>query len=60
MELGDFRVGDAIEMHPATDAWMMGLRFGEVVKVGRTKVSVRLDGYRRVVRVSPENIGRIL
>lgn len=55
----DFSVGQRVEMHPATDLWMRGARFGEVTKVGHRYVHVRLD-VLSVVRVSPENIGRIL
>ena len=32
----DFQVGDRIEMHPATDAWMMGDRYGEIIKKTHT------------------------
>jgi len=39
----DFSVGDRVELHPATDMWMRGARFGTVVKIGRTYVHVRLD-----------------
>jgi hypothetical protein len=48
MEITELRVGDRIEMHPASDAWMRGDRFGEVLKVGRKLVTVKLDrsGYR--------------
>jgi hypothetical protein len=43
---GSFRVvnvGDKVQSHPATDAWMQGDRFGEVVKVGRKYVHVKMD-----------------
>lgn len=55
--LQDFKVGDRIEMHPATDLWMMGARFGYVVLVGTKYVSVSLDkiGTRRI-QVRPENL----
>ena len=44
----DFLPGERVELHPATDLWMMGARFGEVVKVTRTRVHVRLDVGRTV------------
>jgi hypothetical protein len=47
----DFRgesvgVGDRIEMHPASDLWMRGARFGSVVDVGRTTATVQLDKFK--------------
>jgi len=39
-------VGDRVEIHPATDLWMMGARYGEVIGTSLTKrdrVKVRLD-----------------
>jgi len=59
----DFAVGQRIEMHPATDLWMRGARFGSVAKVGQRYVHVLLDFQRPEARptpVIPENIGRIL
>lgn len=41
-----YAVGDRVELHPATDLWMMGTRFGEVVGTSLTskdRVHVRLD-----------------
>jgi hypothetical protein len=43
MEINEIREGDRCELHPATDYWMRGARFGTVTKVGRKWVSVRLD-----------------
>ena len=51
-----FTVGMRVEMHPATDLWMMGARYGDVVKVGRTKVHVRLDRIPGVRRIPPRNL----
>lgn len=28
--------GTRVELHPATDAWMMGDRYGEIVGLGKT------------------------
>lgn len=58
-ELRDFQAGDLIEMHPATDRWMMGDRYGVVTKVGRKYVHVKLSRSGDTVKVSPRNIGRI-
>jgi hypothetical protein len=54
--LADFMVGDRVEMHPATDAWMMGDRYGEIVKIGRRVLHVRLDKSGRTRTVHPFNI----
>lgn len=40
---GFFVRGRRVELHPATDRWMMGDRYGEVIKVGLGRVRVRLD-----------------
>lgn len=40
---GRFRKGDRVQVHPATDRWMRGDRYGTVVLVGRTKYTVTLD-----------------
>jgi len=39
--------GRRVELHPATDRWMMGDRYGEVVKVEPERVRVRLDKSRK-------------
>jgi hypothetical protein len=56
----DFRAGDRIELHPATSMWMMGARYGTVMRVGRNKVTVNLDRIRRDVKLPPSAIGEIL
>ena len=41
-----YDVGDRVEIHPATDLWMMGARYGVVVGRSLTpadKVKVKLD-----------------
>jgi hypothetical protein len=52
--------GDRIELHPATDAWMSGDRYGVVQRVGTTRVQVKLDrsGRERFVRF--ENIASVV
>ena len=59
-EITDFKKGDRIEMHPATDLWMRGARYGEIVQVGRKNLKVKLDYLRRAIAVSPRNIGQIV
>ena len=41
-----YGIGDRVEIHPATDLWMRGARFGVVVGLSLTpndRVRVRLD-----------------
>ena len=41
-----YTVGDRVEIHPGTDLWMMGARFGTVNRVSLTpkdRVHVELD-----------------
>lgn len=58
--VSDFAIGQRVQMHPATDAWMRGQRYGTVVSYGRTYVWVCLDnastanGKRRPVH--PDNL----
>lgn len=47
----EFAVGDRVQTHPATDAWMSGDRYGEVAKVS-------LDGSRVYVLMEHSGITR--
>ena len=58
--LKDFTVGMRVELHPGTDLWMRGARYGNVTKIGRKVLHVKLDKLPRAIRVCPANIGRIL
>lgn len=51
-----FIIGQRVELNPATDAWMMGDRFGEVVKVGRSLIHIRMDRSGKVRRVRPSDV----
>jgi hypothetical protein len=43
--------GDRIELHPASDLWMQGVRFGTVTRVGKTWVHFKDDsGHLRKVQ----------
>ena len=44
----DFRVDDIVFIHPATDTFMRGQRYGVVTKIGRQHVHVRLAGGKTV------------
>jgi hypothetical protein len=45
-------VGQRVEIHPGTDTWMRGDRYGEIVKLGHSWVSVRFDRSERVLQVA--------
>lgn len=53
-----FNIGDRIQMHPATDAWMKGDRYGIVVKVTKRSIHIELDS-GRVIRVASNNFDLI-
>ena len=36
------KIGSRVEAHPACDCWMMGDRFGEVVKITRKSIHVKM------------------
>ncbi len=69
----DSRIGKRVELHPATDRWMMGDCYGEIVGIGKHARSfidpqdsrngvvfrVKMDKSGKVLRVSEANIGRI-
>ena len=54
----DYRIGQRVQAHPATDIWMCGARYGTVVKVGRKVVHVQMDhaSLKRPLRFSPDNL----
>ena len=43
-------------MHPATDAFMMGDRYGTVTKIGKSKIHVKMDRSGRTRLVLPGNL----
>ena len=51
----DFIAGERVQLHPATDLWMSGAKYGTVVKTTRTRVHVRLD-IGRTVALAPTNL----
>ena len=68
--MSDERIGQRVELHPATDRWMRGDRFGTVVGIGRRReyidregvktlerpLQVRLDKSGETLRFHPENV----
>ena len=51
-----YKPGDRVQLHPATDAWMSGDRFGEVIVTGRKLIHVKMDRSGRIRRLHPQNI----
>src|SRR5262245_22656972 len=52
----DFKVGNRVSLHPATDLWMRGARFGTVRRMTRTHVHVHVDVLGRSIAVRPNDI----
>jgi hypothetical protein len=46
MLMSECRVGNRVKIHPGTDAFMLGFRYGEIVKVGRKWVHVETSAIR--------------
>lgn len=59
--LDEFEVEQRIEVHPATELWMQGFRFGIVRKVGREKLTVEVNrlGATLTVTLRPRDVQRI-
>lgn len=51
-----FTVGHRVEIHPSTDLWMRGARFGTVKRLGPKyrHVSVKLDHWRKPVYLNQD------
>ena len=57
-----FNPGDRVQLHPATDLWMRGARYGKVLRVwpatatARARVRVKLDALRRPVTLDAGDV----
>lgn len=50
-------VGSRVELHPGTDRWMMGDRFGDVERIDRKgRVVVRLDRSGKALAFHPDRV----
>ena len=56
MNLKDFKAGDRVQAHPATDVWMRGDRYGTVKAVGRQYVTVSMDASGRTLKFLPASL----
>ena len=45
------KTGTRVQLHPATDRWIMGDRYGEVVKITKRYVTVLLDKSHKRIRL---------
>jgi len=53
---GAFLKGQRVQMGAHTDAFMMGDRYGDVVKIGQKLVHVKMDRSGKIRKVSPSNL----
>jgi len=62
------QIGKRVQIHPATDAWMQGDRYGVVVKHTRNRKAsatgyrthhVKMDKSGRTLKLSPELVTEI-
>jgi hypothetical protein len=53
------RVGDHVELHPSTDRWMRGDKFGTVTSATKAGVGVKFDRSGQTKRIAPSRIGRL-
>jgi len=54
--VSDFRVGDRVELHPLTELWMRGARFGEVKKLGRSLITIEVDVTGKLAKFAPADL----
>jgi hypothetical protein len=57
-----YTVGDRVELHPGTDLWMRGARYGDVVGVRLTpndRVIVKIDRTGRKISGSEDTFRRV-
>ncbi len=54
----DFKVGCRVQLHPCTDFWMQGDRYGKVTGIfpAIEIVRVRMFVSKRILRLHPKNI----
>lgn len=60
---GKMDKGQRVQLHPATDAWMQGDKFGTVIGYGRKKYYYTLNdgtsGFVRLIRIKLDKSGRV-
>lgn len=54
--LADFKVGDRVKIHPASDWFMRGIQYANVVKVGRKALTVQPAGMILTFKLNVRNV----
>ena len=57
-----YTIGDRVELHPGTDLWMRGARYGDVVGLSLTpndRVRVKIDRTGRTISGSEDTFRRV-
>jgi len=49
-------IGMRVQLHPATDAWMSGDKYGTIVLFGRKYVHVKMDRSGRTRKLEPRDL----
>jgi len=60
LKTAGFVAGSRVELAPHTDRWARGDRYGEIVKVTRKLVHVRMDKSEQVAKLHPSHIANQL
>lgn len=55
-----YRIGDRVQLHPATDAWMSGDKYGTITRVGSRFYSVRMDKSGSILTVAEADIVEVV
>jgi len=55
-----FQVDDRAELPAHVDRWMRGDRYGTVIEISRSRVHVRMDRSRDVLRVNAEQLRAVI
>lgn len=56
MKKEDATPGTRVQLHPATDLWMRGARFGSIVAVRGEVATVKLDALHEPQRIHLRNL----
>jgi len=53
-------IGQRVEMHPSTDLWMMGDRYGEIINISSEtgNITIKMDKSLTEIIVHPRNVYR--
>jgi hypothetical protein len=59
LDITAYKVGDRVQAHPATSAWISGDRYGSVKIVGSKHIAVRMDRSGLNLIFTPRNLGKV-